>query len=89
MTFFISCNRLRWIVVNIVFYLFTLLLAAYAVAQMVEELRYKVAVSIPDGVFGMFHNPSDRTMSLVLTQPLTEMSTRNIFLGCKGGQCEG
>ena len=28
-----------------------------------------------------WHNPSDRTMALGLTQPLTEMSTRNIFCG--------
>jgi hypothetical protein len=39
----------------------------------------KVAVSIPEGVIG--HNPSDRTMVLGLTQPLTEMS--------KGGRCVG
>jgi len=40
----------------------------------------KVAVSIPDGVNGIFrlHNPSGRTMTLMSTQPLTEMSTRNI-----------
>jgi len=33
----------------------------------------KVAVSIPDGVIGIFywHNPSDRTMTLVSTHPLT------------------
>jgi hypothetical protein len=50
----------------------------------------KVAVSIPDGVIGIFlwHNPSGRTMALGLTQPLTEMSTRNIF-GGKGGRCVG
>jgi hypothetical protein len=33
----------------------------------------KVAVSILD-----WTNPSSRTMVLVLTQPLTEMSTRNL-----------
>ena len=40
----------------------------------------KVAGSIPDGVIGIFHwhNPSGRTMALGSTQPLTEMSTRNI-----------
>ena len=40
----------------------------------------KVAGPIPDGVTGIFHwhNPSSRTMALGLTQPLTEMSTRNI-----------
>ena len=39
--------------------------------------------SIPDGVIGIFHwhNPSGRAMSLELTQPLTEMSTRSISWG--------
>ena len=43
----------------------------------------KVAGSIPYGVIGIFHwhNPSGRTMALGLTQPLTEMSTRNIPAG--------
>ena len=50
-----------------------------------------VSGSIPDGVIGIFHrhNPSGRTMALGLTQPLTEMSTRNIFWGGKGGRCVG
>jgi hypothetical protein len=41
-------------------------------------------VSIADGGTGIFywHYLSDRTMALVLTQPLTEMSTGNI-LGVK------
>jgi len=40
----------------------------------------KVAGSIPNGVIGIlhWHNPFGRTMTLGLTQPLTEMSTRNI-----------
>ena len=43
----------------------------------------KVAGSIPDGVTGIFHwhNPSDRTMALESTQPLTEMSTKSISWG--------
>jgi len=43
----------------------------------------KVAGSIPDGVSGIFywHNPSGRTMSPGLAQPLTEMSARNISWG--------
>jgi hypothetical protein len=42
-----------------------------------------------------WHNPSGRTMALGSTQPLTEMSTRNISLGggggvgVKGGRCVG
>jgi hypothetical protein len=51
----------------------------------------KVAGSIPDGVTGIFlrHNPSGRTMAPRSTQPLTEMSTRNISWGGKGGRCVG
>ena len=50
----------------------------------------KVAGSIPDGVIGIFHwhNRSSHIMALGLTQPLTEMSTRNISRG-KGGRCVG
>ena len=46
----------------------------------------KVAGSIPDGVIEMFpwHNPSGRAMALGLTQPLTEMSIRNISWGGRG-----
>jgi len=49
----------------------------------------KVAGSIPNGVTGFFHwhNPSGRTMALGSTQPLTEMSTRNISWGGKDGRC--
>jgi len=50
--------------------------------QLVEALCYnqKVEGSIPDGVIGIFHwhDPSGHTLALVSTQPLTEMSTRNI-----------
>jgi predicted alpha/beta hydrolase len=56
-----------------------------AVAQW---LRYcatnqKVADSIPDDVVEFFINinPSDRTVALGSTQPLTEMSTRGISWG--------
>jgi hypothetical protein len=52
----------------------------YATSQM-------VAGSIPDEVIRIFFfnlpNPSSRTMAPGSTQPLTEMSTRNL-LGCKG-----
>jgi hypothetical protein len=46
----------------------------------------KVAGSIPDeGVIGFFllYNPSDRTMAMGSTQPLTEMSTKCISWGVK------
>jgi len=44
---------------------------------------WKVAGSIPDGVTGIFHGhiSSGCTMALGSTQPLTEMSTRNISEG--------
>ena len=48
-----------------------------------------VGVSIPDGVTVIFHrhNPSGRTMALGSTQPLRELSTRNISWEGKGGLC--
>jgi len=50
----------------------------------------KVADSIPYGVIGIFHrhNPSGHIVALGVTQPLTEMNTRNISWGVKtvGGQ---
>ena len=56
-----------------------------AVAQWLRccATNREVAGSISDGVIGIFqwHNPSDRTMSLGSTQPLTEMSTRRISWG--------
>jgi hypothetical protein len=51
----------------------------------------KVTGSIPDGVDGIFHwhNPSGHTMALGLTQPLIEMSTRNISWGVKAASAKG
>jgi len=46
----------------------------YAVAQLIEALRYK-------SEFFHWRNPSFRTIALRLTQPLTEMNTRNISWG--------
>ena len=61
-----------------------------AVAQWLRccATNRKVAGSIPDGVRRIFHwhNPSDSTMALGSTQPLTEMSTRK-FPGGKCGRC--
>ena len=47
--------------------------------------RRKAACSIPDGIIGSFHwhDPSGRTMAVGSTQPLTEMSTRNISWGLR------
>jgi hypothetical protein len=49
----------------------------------------KVADSIPDGVIWIFpwHNSSGRAMTPRSTQPLTEMSARNISCGVKIGRC--
>ena len=61
-------------------YKYTFSRRRHAVAQLVE-----VAGSIPEGVIGIFrwYNPSGRIMALKLTQPLAEMSTRNISWGVK------
>ena len=55
----------------------------HAVVQMVDALCYKPEGLIPDDVIEVFHwhNPSGRSTALGLTQPLTEMSTRNISWG--------
>jgi hypothetical protein len=47
----------------------------------------KVVGLIPDGVTGIFHwhNPLGCTMALGSTQPLTEMSIRDISGGGGGG----
>ena len=58
-----------------------------AVAQWLRccATNRKVAGSIPDGVIGIFHwrNPSDHTLALGSTQPLTEMSTMRISWGLR------
>ena len=64
-----------------------------AVAQWLRccSTNRKVAGSIPDGVFGIFHwhNPSDRTMALGSTQPLIEMSAKRYFLGVNAAGAYG
>jgi len=49
------------------------------------DFKLKARISIPVGTIGIFHwhNPSSRTMAFGSTQPLTEMSTRNISWGVK------
>jgi hypothetical protein len=65
--------------------LLVLLISGTAVAQWLRccATNRKVAGSIPAGVIGIFHchNPSDRTMAMWTTQPLTEMSTMRISWG--------
>jgi len=57
----------------------------HAVAQWLRHCatNWKIAGSIPDGIIRInhWHNPSGRIMALGLTQPLAEMSTRNISWG--------
>ena len=56
---------------------------------MVEAPRYKLEGHGFDSRGGCFiDKPSGRTMALGLTQPLTEMSTRNISRG-EGGRKDG
>jgi len=61
------------------------------VLSITARWRRKVAGSIPDGVIGNFHwhNASGRTVALGSTQPLTEMSTRNISWGVKAAGALG
>jgi hypothetical protein len=60
--------------VNSVYWLWTIV---YIVCCVSYAISRKVADSIPDEVIGFFNRPN---------QLLTEMSTRNIFLGVKGGR---
>jgi len=76
--------------VSLEFFIHVILPAALWLWSRLSATNRKVAGSIPDSVTGIFHsrNPSGRTMALGSTQPLTEMSTRNISWG-KGGRCVG
>jgi hypothetical protein len=65
-----------------------------AVTQLVEALRYKPTGRGFDSrwcqwIFFYWNNPVGRTMALVSTQPLTEMSTRNISWGVKAAGAYG
>jgi len=53
------------------------------------DSNWKVVGSIPDGAIGIFHshNLSDRTTTMVSTQPITEMSTRITSWGVKNDRC--
>ena len=53
----------------------------HAVAQLVEALHYKPEGRGFDSRWCHNNNPFGRTMVLGSTQPLTEMSTRNISWG--------
>jgi hypothetical protein len=67
------------------YYIYNAIIENWGPLMVAQWLRYcatnrKVAGFIRDGVIGIFHgnNPSDRTMALESTQPLTEMRTRSI-----------
>jgi len=83
-------NILNWnIVLSLIFYIldrFYIGGTRWSSSLSLCVTSWKVAVSIPDSVFGIFywHNPSGPTITLVSAQPLNEMSTRNI--SCKGWQ---
>jgi hypothetical protein len=62
---------------------FTVIHLGHAVAQLVEALRYKPEGRGFDSRWCHWHNPFGRTMALGSTQPLKEMSTRNISWGIK------
>jgi hypothetical protein len=55
----------------------------YAVAQLVEAQSYKPEGRGFDSRWGHWLNPSGRTMAPGSTQPLTEMSTRDVSWGQK------
>jgi len=65
----------------------------HAMVQLVEALRtgQRVAVLIPNYVTGISHwqNPTGRNMGPKSTQPLAEMSTRNIAWGIKAASAYG
>jgi hypothetical protein len=64
---------------------YVIVLRGHAVAQCLRHraTNRKVSGSIPESVIWIFHlhDPSGRTVALGSTQPLTEMSTRNISSG--------
>jgi len=51
--------------------------------------RSRVRFSMVSLKIFRWHNPSGRTMALGLTQPLTEMSSRNISWGVKAAGAKG
>ena len=60
-------------------------LAVFFWGTALQTGRSRVRFPMVSLEFCHWHNPSGRTMTLGSTQSLTEMSTRNISLGGKGG----
>ena len=79
--------------INVCFFDITCYMMGHAVVQLVEALRYKPEVSrvrFPVVLLEIFHWYNHGcTMALGSTQPLTEMSNRNISWGGKGDWCVG
>jgi len=91
---YISCHKQETTATYIYIYIYIYILhISYGGTRWRSWLRHcatsrKVAGSIPNGVIGIFHwHPSGRTMALGLTQPLIELSTRNVSWESKGGRC--
>jgi len=90
----ICCSQLSdfILLLSTLFLPYFLCMGGYAVAHLVEALRYKSEGRGFDSRWftGIFHwlNPTGRNVALGLTQPLTEKSTRNISWG-KGDRWVG
>jgi hypothetical protein len=67
--------------------LFWIIKRSYAVAQMVEALRYKPKGRgiVPDGVIGIchWHNPSGRNMALEVDSASNRNENQGYLLGVK------
>jgi len=84
----LSFNRMQfWNQVYIYIYIYIYIYMGATLAQWLRccATNRKVTGSIPDGVTEIFHwhNPSDRTIALGSTQPLT---VPGVFPGGKGGR---
>jgi hypothetical protein len=81
----VMTGRSGILLVIILLFLVKLIIRRHAVAQLVEALCYEPesrgVESRLGGFFFNLPNPSGRTMALGSTQPLTEMSTRNLRWG--------
>ena len=71
-------NRFNLLHVSLLFVINVTIPWGQAGVQLVEALLYKPEGRGFDSQWRSWHNPSGRTMALGSTQPLTEMSTRNI-----------
>jgi hypothetical protein len=79
----------RCIPVRIYIYTLTLFCSGYNVTKFGRQVPCWINMPPPPQLVFHWHNPSGRTRALGLTQPLTEMSTRNISWGVKvaGAYC--